>query len=66
MTYVITELCRTCKDGACLTVCPIPCISEGPDQFHIDPDECIDCGACAPVCPVEAIFHESELPLKGF
>jgi len=31
-------------------------------QLYIDPEECIDCGACAPVCPVQAIFNEDELP----
>ena len=31
-------------------------------QLYIDPEECIDCGACEPECPVEAIFDESEVP----
>jgi|TARA_B110000858_G_C17584954_1_gene372974 NAD-dependent dihydropyrimidine dehydrogenase PreA subunit len=31
-------------------------------QLYIDPDECIDCGACEPECPVEAIFDEDDLP----
>ena len=30
----------------------------------IDPEECIDCGACEPECPVEAIFPEDALPEK--
>jgi ferredoxin len=28
----------------------------------IDPEECIDCGACEPECPVEAIFPEDAVP----
>ena len=31
-------------------------------MLYIDPDECIDCGACEPECPVEAIFAEEDLP----
>tara|TARA_Y100000815_G_C13262097_1_gene469676 strand:- start:762 stop:917 length:156 start_codon:yes stop_codon:yes gene_type:complete len=31
-------------------------------MFYIDPDECIDCGACLPVCPVEAIFPDDDAP----
>ena len=33
-------------------------------QLYIDPDECIDCGACEPECPVEAIYDEDELPAE--
>lgn len=33
-------------------------------QLYIDPDICIDCGACEPECPVEAIFEEHEVPEK--
>jgi ferredoxin len=33
-------------------------------MLYIDPDECIDCGACVPVCPVSAIFAEEDLPEK--
>ena len=32
------------------------------DQYFINPDECIDCGVCAEVCPVEAIFFEDDVP----
>ena len=32
------------------------------DSLYIDPEECIDCMACEPECPVEAIFEESEVP----
>ena len=62
MAYVITEPCIDVKDKACVEVCPVDCIYEGPNQLFIHPDECIDCGACEPVCPVKAIFTEDETP----
>jgi len=60
--YVITEACRNTKDKACIDVCPVDCIYEGPDQLYIHPDECIDCGACEPECPVTAIFPAEDVP----
>ncbi len=62
MTYVIAEPCIDVKDKACVEVCPVDCIYEGENQLFIHPDECIDCGACEPVCPVKAIFVEDEVP----
>src|SRR3954469_9069677 len=62
MPYVITEACKNTKDRACVDVCPVDCIYEGPDQLFIHPDECIDCGACEPECPVTAIFPEEDVP----
>jgi NAD-dependent dihydropyrimidine dehydrogenase PreA subunit len=62
MVYVIAEPCIDVKDKACVEVCPVDCIYEGPNQLLIHPDECIDCGACEPVCPVKAIFVEDETP----
>ncbi|SOE10449.1 NAD-dependent dihydropyrimidine dehydrogenase, PreA subunit [Streptomyces sp. 2323.1] len=64
MTYVIAEPCVDIKDKACLDVCPVDCIYEGDRTLYIHPDECIDCHACEPACPVEAIFPEAELPDK--
>ena len=64
MPYVITEACKDTKDRACVDVCTVDCIYEGPDQLYIHPDECIDCGACVPACPVEAIFALDETPEK--
>jgi NAD-dependent dihydropyrimidine dehydrogenase PreA subunit len=64
MTYIITEPCISEKDRSCVDVCPVDCIHEGPDQLFIDPEECIDCGACEPECPVEAIFPEDAVPEK--
>ena len=77
MTYIICEPCVGVCDTACVDVCPVDCIhpvkedwqEKGYDedklegkQLYIDPEECIDCGACEPECPVEAIFEESEVP----
>lgn len=64
MPYVITEACIGTKDKACVDVCPVDCIYEGEQQLFIHPDECIDCGACVPECPTEAIFSEDDLPEK--
>ena len=65
MTYVITEACIGTKDRSCVDVCPVDCIHDEGDadqQLYIDPDECIDCGACEPACPVSAIFAEDDVP----
>jgi NAD-dependent dihydropyrimidine dehydrogenase PreA subunit len=62
MAYVICEPCIDVKDKACVDVCPVECIYEGADQFYISPEECIDCGACEPECPVEAIFADDDVP----
>ncbi len=64
MPFVITEACKDTKDRACVDVCPVDCIYEGPDQLYIHPDECIDCGACEPECPVTAIFAAEDVPAK--
>lgn len=66
MTYVITEPCVDVQDQSCVDVCPVDCIhfSEGVDRMlYIEPDECIDCGACEPACPVSAVFAEDEVPV---
>ena len=62
MTYVIALPCVDLKDRACVEECPVDCIYEGGRSLYIHPEECIDCGACEPVCPVEAIFYEDDLP----
>ena len=66
MTYVITEPCIGVKDASCVDVCPVDCIHATDDDkmFFIDPDECIDCGACEPECPVNAIYPEDALPAE--
>ena len=50
------------KDRACVDECPVDCIYEGERMLYIHPDECVDCGACEPVCPVDAIFYEDGVP----
>lgn len=62
MTYVITFPCVDLKDKACIEECPVDCIYEGDRMLYIQPDECVDCGACEPVCPVEAIYYEDDVP----
>ena len=62
MTYVIAEPCIDVLDRACVEECPVDCIYEGARALYIHPDECVDCGACEPVCPVEAIYYEDDLP----
>ena len=66
MTYIIAEPCVDVKDTACVEVCPVDCIHGTDDdkQLWINPEECIDCGACEPACPVQAIFPEEEVPEK--
>lgn len=61
MAYVITSACITEQASDCVMVCPVDCIELGEDQYLIDPDTCIDCGACVAACPVEAIYHEEDL-----
>jgi NAD-dependent dihydropyrimidine dehydrogenase PreA subunit len=62
MTYVIGEACIDVLDRTCIEECPVDCIYEGERMLYIHPDECVDCGACEPVCPVEAIYYEDDLP----
>jgi len=72
MTFVIVEPCIGTKDTACVDVCPVDCIHpskrdadfEAAEMLYIDPVECIDCGACEPACPVQAIFEEDSVPEK--
>ena len=72
MAYIICEPCIGTKDSACVDVCPVDCIHprkdepafEAAEMLYIHPDECIDCGACVPACPVEAIFALDETPEK--
>ena len=70
MAYVIAEPCISIKDTACVDACPCDCIHPRKDeveysaapQLYINPEQCIDCGACMPVCPVAAIFPMEDLP----
>ena len=58
MTYIVNDNCIGCKHTDCVEVCPVDCFYEGENMLVIHPDECIDCAACEPVCPVTAIFSE--------
>lgn len=62
MAFVVTEPCFDCKYTDCVVVCPCECFHEGDQMLYIDPDECIDCFACQPECPVEAIFIDRDVP----
>ncbi|WP_407541155.1 ferredoxin family protein [Deinococcus radiomollis] len=62
MPHVIVSPCVGTKDQACTEVCPVECIYDGGEMFLIHPDECIDCGACVPACPVSAIYPEEDVP----
>ena len=72
MFYVIAEPCIGTKDTACVDACPVDCIHPRKDeaefaaapQLYIDPENCIGCNMCVPVCPVAAIYAEDELPPK--
>ena len=60
MAYVVQEPCHKCKYGDCVEVCPVTCFFEAEDMLYINPDECIDCDACVPACPVSAIVPGDE------
>lgn len=62
MTYVVAEPCFACRYTDCVVVCPVECFHEGEQMLFIDPDVCIDCDACRPECPVEAIFADTAVP----
>ena len=64
MSHVVTEPCIKCKYTDCVAVCPVDCFHEGANSLVIDPDECIDCGACVDECPVHAIYPEEDVPAK--
>jgi len=62
MAYVVCEPCRDCKYTDCVVVCPCDCFYQDAMQLYIDPESCIDCDACVPECPVEAIFPDMNVP----
>ena len=64
MPFIVTDPCVKCKHTDCVAVCPVDCFHEGENMLVIDPLECIDCGACVPACPVEAIFHDEDVPAE--
>jgi len=62
--YVIAASCIDTMDRSCIEECPVDCIYEGSRKLYIHPAECIDCGACEPVCPVEAISQDRRVPAE--
>jgi ferredoxin len=62
MTYVVAEPCVNCRYTDCALVCPVEAFHLDDDMLHINPETCIDCDACVPECPVEAIFAEANVP----
>ncbi|HTP16123.1 MAG TPA: ferredoxin [Streptosporangiaceae bacterium] len=64
MPYVIAASCIDTMDRSCIEECPVDCIYEGSRKLYIHPAECIDCGACEPVCPVEAISQDRRVPAE--
>lgn len=62
VTFVVTEDCHRCRFTDCVSVCPVDCFRGDADMLYIDPRRCIDCGACVPECPVDAIYPEGSLP----
>ena len=61
MTHVVTENCDACRYTQCVTVCPVACFRGNEARLYIDPDGCVDCGACVPACPVHAIVDSFDL-----
>jgi ferredoxin len=64
MPYVVAEPCVKCKYTDCVSVCPTDSFREGANMLVIHPGDCIDCDACVPECPVNAIFWDQEIPEK--
>ncbi len=64
MTFVVTGNCLRCRYTECVVVCPVDCFHGDAEMLYIDPEGCIDCGACMPECPVEAIYDEGRVPAE--
>ena len=62
MPHVVTENCSSCRYTDCVEVCPVECFHADEERTYIDPDVCIDCGACIDACPVRAIFDTFDIP----
>lgn len=62
MTYVIGRQCVDVMHKQCVQECPVDCIYEGARSLYINPDECVDCGACKLICEADAIYYETDLP----
>lgn len=64
MTHTVCQPCHDCKYTDCVVVCPVECFWQDDMMLYIDPVDCIDCEACVPECPVEAIFAEANVPAQ--
>lgn len=64
MTYIVAEPCVNCRYTDCALVCPVEAFHLDDDMLVINPETCIDCDACVPECPVEAVFSEAALPAE--
>jgi ferredoxin len=64
VAFVVCEPCRDCKYTDCVTVCPCDCFYQDDMMLYIDPDHCVDCEACVPECPVQAIFADVGVPAR--
>ena len=62
MTPIVTDNCKGCRFTDCVSVCPVACFHYDDEMLYIDPDTCIDCSACIPECPVEAIYEGDDIP----
>ena len=62
MAFVVCEPCLDCKYTDCVTVCPTECFHEGENFLVIDSDDCLDCEACVPECPINSIYPDSAVP----
>ena len=62
VTYVIGRACVDVMDKSCVQECPVDSIYEGARTMYINPDECVDCGACKLICRVGAIYWEGDVP----
>lgn len=65
MTHIVTDLCIKCKYTDCVEVCPVDCFQEGINMLVINPEECIDCGVCIPLCPANAIVHDIDIDFQN-
>jgi ferredoxin len=71
MAYIITDTCT--KDELCVQACPVDCIHPKADdarfaeatQLYVNPNDCIDCGACIPVCPTSSVFAVDDMPAES-
>jgi len=64
MTYIVAEPCVNCRYTDCAIPCPVEAFHLDDDMLVINPETCIDCDACVPECPVEAVFSEANLPAE--